>query len=90
MKTWDSRYMHQNEPDKACLQLDMGDWDFKDLPRRTDAGKVLQKKSLHSTKNPKEDGYQRGLASILCKFSNKKSSASGVKSEITPNQELAE
>ena len=36
---------------------------------------------------PKYDGYQRGLASIVSKFFNKKSSGSGV-ATIEPNHQL--
>ena len=36
---------------------------------------------------PKYDGYQRGLASIVSKFFNKKSSRSGV-TTIEPNHQL--
>ena len=35
--------------------------DFEDLPRRTVASKVLCDKAFNITKNPKCDGYQRGL-----------------------------
>ena len=34
-KTGDSRYIYQNELDKAFFQYDMAYWDFKDLQRRT-------------------------------------------------------
>ena len=63
--------------------------DFKDFPRRTTSDKILCKKALNIAKNPKYDGYQRGPNSMVYKFFNKKSSGSGVKSEIMPNQELA-
>ena len=86
----DSRYIYQNELDKTCFQHDMAYGDFKDLPRRTVADKVLCDKAFNISKNPKHDGYQRGLASMVYKFFNKKSSGSGVKSEIMSNQELAE
>ena len=33
--TGDSRYIYQNELDKACFQHDMASGDFKDLTRRT-------------------------------------------------------
>ena len=36
------------------------------------------------------DGYQRAIASMVSEFFDKKSSCSGVKSKIMPNQELAE
>ena len=30
-ETKDSRYIYQNELDRACFQYDMAYWDFKDL-----------------------------------------------------------
>ena len=38
-ETGDSKYIYQNELDKACSQHDMAYEDFKDLPRRTPADK---------------------------------------------------
>ena len=46
--------------------------DFKDLARRTASGKVLRDKAFNIAKNPKYDGYQRGLASLVYKFFDKK------------------
>ena len=37
----DSRYIYQNELDKACFQHNMAYGDFKDLPKRTASDKVL-------------------------------------------------
>ena len=39
--TGDTKYIYRNELDKACFQHDMAYGDFKDLPRRTVADKVL-------------------------------------------------
>ena len=39
--------------------------DFKDLPRRTASDKVICDKAFDIAKNPKYDGYQPGLASIV-------------------------
>ena len=39
--------------------------DFKDLPRITASDKVLRDRAFNIAKNPKYDGYQRGLASIV-------------------------
>ena len=52
--------------------------DFKDLKRRTFSDKVLRDKAFNIAKNSKYDGYQRGLASMVYKFFDKKSSSSGV------------
>ena len=51
---------------------------FKDLTRRTDSDKTLCDKAFNIAKNPKYDGYQRGLASIVYKFLYKKTSGSGI------------
>ena len=64
--------------------------DFKDLNRRTVADKVLRDKALNIAKNPKHDGYECGLASMVYKFFDKKTSGGTVKSEIISNKELAE
>ena len=52
--------------------------DFKDLVRRTGSDKVLRDKAFNIAKNAKYDGYQRGLASIVYKIFDKKSTGSGV------------
>ena len=71
-QTEDSRYIYKNELDKACFQQDMAYGDFKILKKRTAPDKVLRDKAFNISKNPKYDGYQRGLASIVYKFFNKK------------------
>ena len=40
-ETADSKYIYQNELEKACFQHDVAYGDFKDLHRRTAADKVL-------------------------------------------------
>ena len=47
--------------------------DFKDLPKRTTSDKVLRDRAFDTAKDPKCDRYQRGLVSIVDKFSDKKS-----------------
>ena len=66
--TGDSRYIYQNELDKACFQHYMAYGDFKDLNRKTFADKLLRDKASNIVKDPKYDGYQRGLASTVYKF----------------------
>ena len=85
--TGDSRYIYRNELDKACFQHDLTYGDFKALARKTASDKVLRDKAFNIAKNPKHDGYQRDLASMVYKFFDKKSSDSGIKS--MPNQQLA-
>ena len=54
--------MYKNELDMACFQHDVAYGDFKDLKSRTFPDKVLRDKAFNIAKNPKYDGYQRGLA----------------------------
>ena len=67
--------------------------DFKDLKRRTAADNILRDKAYNIAKNPKYDGYQRGLASMLYKFFDKKTKGSGVtlaNKSIPQNEQLVE
>ena len=77
-ETGDTKYIYRNELDKPCFQHDMAYGDFKDLARRTASDKVLRDKAFDIAKNPKYDGYQRGLASIVYKFFDKKATGSCV------------
>ena len=45
---------------------------FKNLNRRKFADKVLRDKAFNIAKDPKYDGYQRGIASMVYKFFAKK------------------
>ena len=78
-RTGDTRYIYRNELDKACFQHDSAYKDHKDLINRTEADKVLRDKVYDIASNPKYDGYQRGLASMVYKFFDKKSTGSGFK-----------
>ena len=71
-------YIYKNDLDKACFQHDMA-YDYKDLEKRTQSDIVLKKKALKIASNPKCNGYERGLASMVYKFFDKKSKGSGLK-----------
>ena len=68
------------------------------MPRRTASDKILRDKSFNIAKNPKYDGYQHEIASMVYKFFDRKYSGSAVthadnsaiKSKIMTNQQLAE
>ena len=64
--------------DKVCFQHDLAYGKSKGLTERTQSDKVLRDKWLKIASYPKYDGYQRGLASIVYKFFDKKSSGNGV------------
>ena len=96
-QTGDTRYIYRNELDKACFQHDSAYADHKDLINRTEADKVLKDKAYDIASNPEYDGYQRGLASMVYKFFDKKATAvpsakhvmgSGIKKDTTKSSSL--
>ena len=89
-ETGDTRYIQRKQLDKASFQHDLAYGDFKYLARRTASDKLLKDKAFNFAKNPKYDGYQRGLASMIYNFFNKKSKGGSVNNEIKQNEQLAE
>ena len=77
-RTGNTRYIYRDELDKVCFQHDSAYVDHKDLINRTEADKVLRDKAYDIASNPVYDGYQRGLASMVYKFFDKKSTGSGI------------
>ena len=67
-ETEDSRYIYQKELGKACFQHDMAYGDFKDLTRRIASEEILHDKAFNIAKNPKYNGYQRGLTLMVYKL----------------------
>ena len=79
-RTGGTCYIYRNELDKACFQRDSVYADHKDLINRTEADNVLRDKAYDIASNPKYDGYnERGLASMVYKFFDKKSTGSAFK-----------
>ena len=100
-ETGDANYIYKNELDKACSVHDVAYSDSKDLTKRTAVDKILKNEAFDIAKDPKYDGYQRGLASMVYKFFDSKeaspdnkpvgSGAKRVNTKITPqNEQLAE
>ena len=97
-ETRDSRYIYENELERACFHHGMAYRDFKDVPSRTASDKVLRDLAFNIAKNPKYDGYQRGPVSMVYSIFDKKSSATRVneiaggaaKNENMWNKKLAE
>ena len=91
-KIEDTKYIYRNERDKTYFQHDMAYGDFKNLAKRTACDKLLRDKAFNIAKNPKYNGNQRGLASMVYKFFDKKpASGSGVAdNEMKQNLQLAE
>ena len=69
---------YRNDLDKACFQHNMA----------SESDKVLKDKAFKIASNPKYDGYERGPASMVYKFFDKKSLGNGIKS--MSNQQLAD
>ena len=78
MNTGDTRYIYKNDLDKACFQHDSAYSDSKNIIKRTQSDKILRDKAYNIANNPKYDGYQRGLASMVYKFFDKKSMGSSI------------
>ena len=85
MQTGDTCYIYKNELNKACFQHDMA---CGDLKRRTQSDRISKDKAFAIASNPKCDGYQTELASMIYKFFDKKSKGNGIKNEIKENQRL--
>ena len=93
MQTRNTDFIYKNELDKGCFQHDMAYGKSNDLIKRTQSDKFLRGKAFRIANDPKYGGYQRGLASMVYKFFDKKSaslnksSGSGIVNE--PNYQLA-
>ena len=95
MQTDNTDLIYKNELDKACFHHDMAYGKSKDLVKRTQSDKVLKDEAFKIASNPNYYGYQRGLASMIYKFFDKKSKGRGIsaslanKSANQPNYQLA-
>ena len=74
---------------KQEIQHDIAYGKYKGLEKRTQSDKVLKDKDLETANNPKYDGYQRGLDSMVYKLFDEKSKGTGIKNENKQNQQLA-
>ena len=84
-ETSNLKYIYRDELDKACFAHDAAYSDSKTLAKRTISDKILKDKAYEIAINPKHDGYQRALASMVYRFFDQKT-ASGV----SVNEELAQ
>ena len=87
MQTGNTDFIYRSELDKTCFQHGVAYDKSKGLAKRTQCDKVLRDKAFKIASDPKYDGYQRGLASMVYNFFDKKSSGSGISNE--PNYQLA-
>ena len=87
MQGGNTDFIYKNELDKTCFQHDMTHGKSKDIVKITQSDKVLRDKAFKITSNPKYDGYQRELASMVYKVFDKKSKGSGITNDS--NYQLA-
>ena len=78
MQSGNADFIYKNELDKPCFQHDMAYGKSEDLVKRTQSDKVFRDKAFKIASDPKYDGYQRGLASMVYKVFDKKSKGSGI------------
>ena len=81
MQTRNTYFFYKKDLDKACFQHGIAYGKTKDLVKRTQSDKVIRDKAFKIASDPKYDGYQTGLASMIYKFFDKKSTGSGIAKE---------
>ena len=76
----DGRLSHilRNRLDAACFQHDSAYAKYKDILNRKKSDIVLKNKTLKIATDPRVNGYQRGLPSMVYKFSNERTKGSGI------------
>ena len=88
--TGDTRCIYRNELDKACFQHHSAYGDHTDLINRAKSDEVLRDKAYDIGSIPEYDGYQKGLASMIYKFFDKKSTGSGINTTKPSSSILAD
>ena len=67
-----TRLLFRNELNKACFKHDAAYAKYKDVENRLISDQKLRNSAYDIASNPKYDGYQRGLASMVYKFFDSK------------------
>ena len=90
----DGRLSHilKNRLDAACFQHDSAYAKCKDRANRRQCDMVLKNKVLKIAADPRVNGCQSGLASMVYKFFNERTKGSGInnKGNLLVNSQLAE
>ena len=84
-ETANLKHLYRNELNKACFAHDAGYSDNKDLAKITISDKILKDRAYEIARNHNYDGYQGVLASMVCKFFDRKT-----RSRISVNEQLAD
>ena len=90
----DGRLSHilKNRLDAACFQHDSAHAKYEDRLNRKQSDIVLKNKALKIATDPRVNGYQRGLASMVYKFFNERTKGFRInnKGNLLVNSQLAE
>ena len=70
--TGDTRLLYRNELNEACFKHDAAYTIYNDVKNRLISNQKLKNRAYDIASNPKYDGYQRGLASVVYKFFDSK------------------
>ena len=81
MCLWTVYTKQNNELDKACLPHNAAYFDSKDFAERTNSDKILKERVYKIAISLKDDGYHKGLASIIHKYFDTKT-GSGPKASV--------
>ena len=65
IQTGNTDFIFRNELDKACFQHNIAYGKSKDFAKRTQSDKVLRDEAFKIASDPKYNGYQRGLATMV-------------------------
>ena len=71
-ETNDFNHIYKSELDKSYSAHDAAYFDSKDLVKRAISDKILKDRVYKIARNPKHNGYQRGLASMVYNFFDEK------------------
>ena len=71
-RTGDTRFLYRNGLDKAFFKHDAAYAKYKGVKNRLILDQKLRNSTHDIASNPKYDGYQRGLASMVYKFFDSK------------------
>ena len=85
-------HIFKNKLDTACFQHDSIFVKYKDRLNRKKSDVALKNKTLEIAMDPRINGYQRGLASMVYKFFDGRTKGSGLKydKKFLENKKLAE
>ena len=86
-KQFNLKHLYRKELDKPCFAHDVAYPDSKDLTKRTILDMILKDRAYEIARNWKYVAYQRALASMVDRFSDKKTGL-GVSVNEQPAEEL--